>query len=188
MSLTPQQIENEIKKLQTRNHELEQDMNHLRNKNYTDYWKLNQKVEGHETVLSELRSNLDPILSHQIYDPYFLSDQLADIVENKSKINELYQLVNYNMSKIDSLEISIDSLKESIVKIGIDAEAVGKALKEISEKLKEIAPAGDNQKDRVPDEKDNLEIFNQIEPNKSDSEFLEWLNDMNNYFYREEEW
>lgn len=92
------------------------------------------------------------------------------------------------MSKIDSLEISIDSLKESIVKIGIDAEAVGKALKEISEKLKEIAPAGDNQKDRVPDEKDNLEIFNQIEPNKSDSEFLEWLNDMNNYFYREEEW
>ena len=170
MSLTPQQVENEIKKLQTRNHELEQDMNHLRNKNYTDYWKLNQKVEGHETVLSELRNNLDPILSHQIYDPYFLSDQLADIVENKSK------------------EISIDSLKESIVKIGIDAEAVGKALKEISEKLKEIAPAGDNQENRVPDKKDDLEIFNQIEPNKSDSEFLEWLNDMNNYFYREEEW
>ena len=92
------------------------------------------------------------------------------------------------MSRIDSLETSIDSLKESIVKIGIDAEAVGKALKEISEKLKEIAPAGDNQENRVPDEKDDLEIFSQIEPNKSDSEFLEWLNDMNNYFYKEEEW
>ena len=92
------------------------------------------------------------------------------------------------MSRIDSLETSIDSLKESIVKIGIDAEAVGKALKEISEKLKGIAPAGDNQENRVPDEKDDLEIFSQIEPNKSDSEFLEWLNDMNNYFYKEEEW
>ena len=92
------------------------------------------------------------------------------------------------MSRIDSLETSIDLLKESIVKIGVDTEEVGKALKEISEKLKEMAPAGDNQENRVADEKDNLEIFNRIEPNKSDSEFLEWLNDMNNYFYREEEW
>lgn len=186
MSLTPQQIENEIKKLQTRNHELEQDMNYLRNKNYTDNWKLNQKIEGHETVLNELRSNLNPILSQQIWDSSFLSNQLADIVENKNKISELYQLVNYDMSRIDSLETSIDSLKESIVKISIDAEAVGKALKEVSEKLKEIAPAGDSQKNRVPDKKDDLEIFNQIEPNKNDSEFLEWLNDKNNYFYREE--
>ena len=160
MSLTPQQIENEINKLQIRDHELEQDINYLRNKNYTDNWKLNQKVEGHETVLNELRSNLNPILSQQVWDSSFLSDQLANIVDNKSKISELYQLINYNMSRIDSLETSIDSLNESIVKIGIDAEAVGKALKEISEKLKEMAPAGDNQKDRVPDEKDDLEIFN----------------------------
>lgn len=186
MSLTPQQIENEIKKLQTKDNELEQNMNHLRSKNYTDNWKINQMVEGHETVLNELRSNLDPILSQQIWDSSFLSNQLADIVENKNKISELYQLVNYNINKIDSLETSIDLLKESIVKIGIDTEAVGKALKEISEKLKEIAPAGDSQKDRVQDKKDDLEIFNQIEPNKNDSEFLEWLNDKNNYFYREE--
>lgn len=159
MSLTPQQIENEIKKLQTRNHELEQDINYLRNKNHTDHWKINQMVEGHETVLNELRSNLNPILSQQVWDSSFLSDQLADIVDNKSKINELYQLVNYNMSKIDSLETSIDSLKESIVKIGIDTEEVGKALKEIAEKLKEIAPAGDNQEDRVPEPESDLEIF-----------------------------
>ena len=159
MSLTPQQIENEIKKLQTRNHELEQDINYLRNKNHTDHWKINQMVEGHETVLNELRSNLNPILSQQVWDSSFLSDQLADIVDNKSKINELYQLVNYNMSKIDSLETSIDSLKESIVKIGIDTEAVGKALKEISEKLKEMAPAGDNQENRVPEPESDLEIF-----------------------------
>ena len=72
MSLTPQQVEKEIKKLQTRNHELEQDMNYFRNKNYTDYWKLNQKVEGHETVLNELRSNLNPILSQQVWDSCFL--------------------------------------------------------------------------------------------------------------------
>ena len=188
MSLTPQQIENEINKLQIRDHELEQDINYLRNKNYTDNWKLNQKVEGHETVLNELRSSLNPILSQQVWDSSFLSDQLADIVDNKSKISELYQLINYNMNRIDSLETSIDSLNESIVKISIDAEAVGKALKEVSEKLKEIAPAGDNQENRVPDKEDDLEIFNQIEPNKNDSEFLEWLNDMNNYFYREEEW
>ena len=188
MSLTPQQIENEINKLQIRDHELEQKINTNYNKNYTDHWKLNQKVEGHETVLNELRSSLNPILSQQVWDSSFLSDQLADIVDNKSKISELYQLINYNMNRIDSLETSIDTLKESIVKIGIDAEAVGKALKEISEKLKEIAPAGDNQENRVPDEKDDLEIFSQIEPNKSDSEFLEWLNDMNNYFYKEEEW
>lgn len=162
MSLTPQQIENEIKKLQTRNRELEQDINYFRNKNYTDYWKLNQKVEGQETVLDELRSNLNPILSQQIWDSSFLSNQLADIVENKNKISELYQLINYNMSRIDSLETSIDSLKESIVKIGVDAEAVGKALKEISEKLKEMAPAGDSQENRVPESESDLEIF---EPN-----------------------
>ena len=66
------------------------------------------------------------------------------------------------MSRIDSLETSIDSLNESIVKISIDAEAVGKALKEVSEKLKEIAPAGDSQRDRVPELKSDLEIF---EPN-----------------------
>ena len=159
MSLTPQQIENEIKKLQTRDHELEQKINTNYNKNYTDNWKLNQKVEGHETVLNELRSNLNPILSQQIYDSCFLSNQLADTVENKNKINELYQLVNYNMNRIDSLETSIDSLKESIVKIGIDTEEVGKALKEIAEKLKEIAPAGDNQENRVLEPESDLEIF-----------------------------
>ena len=159
MSLTPQQIENEIKKLQIRDHELEQKINTNYNKNYTDNWKLNQKVEGHETVLNELRSNLNPILSQQVWDSSFLSDQLADIVDNKSKINELYQLINYNMSRIDSLETSIDSLNESIVKIGIDTEEVGKALKEIAEKLKEIAPAGDNQEDRVLEPESDLEIF-----------------------------
>ena len=159
MSLTPQQIENEIKKLQERNHELEQDINYLRNKNYTDNWKLSQKVEGHETVLNELRSNLDPILSQQVWDSSFLSNQLADIVENKNKISELYQLINYNMNRIDSLEISIDSLKESIVKIGIDAEEVGKALKEIVERLREITPPEDNQENRVPEPESDLEIF-----------------------------
>lgn len=159
MSLTLQQIENEIKKLQIRDHELEQKINTNYNKNYTDNWKLNQKVEGHETVLNELRSNLNPILSQQVWDSSFLSDQLADIVDNKSKINELYQLINYNMSRIDSLETSIDSLKELIVKIGIDTEEVGKALKEVSEKLKEMAPAGDNQENRVPEPESDLEIF-----------------------------
>ena len=159
MPLTQQQIENAIEKLQTRDLELEQNINYFRNKNYTDNWKLNQKVEGHETVLNELRSNLNPILSQQIWDSSFLSNQLADIVDNKNKISELYQLVNYNMNKIDSLEASINLLKEQIVKISIDAEAVGKALKEVSEKLKEIAPAGDNQKDRVPEPESDLEIL-----------------------------
>jgi len=90
------------------------------------------------------------------------------------------------MSKIDSLETSIDSLKESIVKIGIDAETMSKALKEVSEKLKEMAPAGGSQENRVPEPESDLEIFDQIEPNKNDAEFLEWLNNANNYFYREE--
>ena len=100
MSLTPQQIENEINKLQIRDHELEQKINTNYNKNYTDNWKLNQKVEGHETVLNELRSNLNPILSQQVWDSSFLSNQLADIVDNKSKISELYQLINYSFLQL----------------------------------------------------------------------------------------
>lgn len=161
MPLTLQQIENEIINLKSNSKDLEQKINTNYNKNYTNNWKLNQKVEGHETVLNELRSDLNPILSQQIWDSSFLSNQLADIVDSKNKISELYQLVNHNMNKIDSLEASINSLKEQMVKISIDAEAVGKALKEISEKLRETAPAGDNQKDRVPELESDLEIFNQ---------------------------
>lgn len=186
--MTPERIEQEIIQLRDQVKDLTRKLNDYRCESYNADWRMRQSIDGHETVLNELRNVLNPILENSIWDSHYLENKIADIDRAKEFGEEAHGLISYNMSNIDNLQKQMNEFSNAIAQMGVNAELVGQALKEMCERLQQLEtpPAVDKQEDRQPDSKDDLEIFDQIEPNKNDVEFIEWL-DMNNYFYRKEE-
>ena len=188
--MTPERIEQEIIQLRDQVKDLTRKINDYRCESYNADWRMRQSIDGHETVLSELRNVLNPILENSIWDSHYLENKIADIDKTKEISEEAHGLISYNMSNIDNLQKQMNEFSNAITQMGVNAELVGQVLTEMCERLQQLEtpPAEDRQEDRQPDSKDDLEIFDRIEPNKNDTEFIEWLSDINNYFYREEEW
>lgn len=157
MSLNTQiEIENKLKQLETRLINLEVYKNHLE----TDkLWKLRQQIESNTTVLENIRSALNPILEKEIWDSYYIKDMVNTIEELPAQLENVKLS---HMNDVANLYVRIDELKHSFNKINTSAEEVSKALEELYKRIAEFAPAQDAQKNRAPEQKDDLEIF---EPN-----------------------
>ena len=163
--MTPERIEQEIIDLRSKINDLTKKINDYRNESYQSDWRLRQQVDGHETILNELRGTLNPILENSIWDSHYLEDKIADIDRAKCMAEEAHGLISYNMSNIDNLQKQMNEFSNAISQMGVNTELVSLTLTEMCERLQQLEtpPAVDKQEDRQPDSKDDLEIFDQIE-------------------------
>ena len=163
--MTPERIEQEIIQLRDQVKDLTRKINDYRCESYNADWRMRQSIDGHETVLGELRNVLNPILENSIWDSHYLENKIADIDKTKEISEEAHGLISYNMSNIDNLQKQMNEFSNAIAQMGVNAELVSQTLTEMCERLQQLEtpPTEDRQEDRQPDSKDDLEIFDQIE-------------------------
>jgi hypothetical protein len=75
---------------------------------------MRQSIDGHETVLGELRSVLNPILENSIWDSHYLENKIADIDRAKEFGEEAHGLISYNISNIDNLQKQMNEFSNTI--------------------------------------------------------------------------
>ena len=114
-----------------------------------------------------MKSDLSPILEQSMHNPNFLEDYMADLKEAYDTVYSNNNIINYTLDRIDNLEATTESIHNVMIQMGVDAEQMTKALTELNEALNKLAipPAGDNPENRLPEQKEDLEIFEQIDTN-----------------------
>lgn len=176
--MTPERIEQEIIQLRDQVKDLTRKLNDYRCEFYNADWRMRQSIDGHETVLNELRNALNPILENSVWDSHYLENKIADIDKTKEISEEAYDLISYNMSNINNLQKQINEFSNAIAQMGVNTELVSQTLAEMCERLQQLetSPAEDKPEDRQPESKDDLEIFDQIEE-KEETPIIRFEND-----------
>ena len=172
--MTPERIEQEILNIQKDLKKLEDKINNVRNEAFNERWLLRQRLEGCESAIKGIKSDLSPIFEQSMYNPNYLEDYMANLEKTCEKTDVNNGLINYALDKIDDLEINTKTINSVVIQMGIDAEQMAKSFAELNEALEKLtnAPAGDNPENRLPEQKEDLEIFEQI-----DTDFVKAEND-----------